>query len=119
MVLFRSTALQSGWFRDPQLGWGSIASGGLTVYEMPGEHDAMFLEPLVQQLAGLWKECAQQVRARAGAGAPARPREGRGQPAVPGAAKFCPYLVHHMSILKEPSVQVLANNMQSAVDNSD
>jgi amino acid adenylation domain-containing protein len=55
MVLFRSTALQRGWFRDPQLGWGAVACGGLTVYEMPGEHDTMFLEPHVQRLAALWK----------------------------------------------------------------
>jgi thioesterase domain-containing protein len=68
VVLFRSMALQRGWFRDPQLGWGAVARGGLTVYEMAGEHDTMFLEPQVQRLAALWKECAQQVRA-AGEGA--------------------------------------------------
>ena len=56
-------ALQRGWFRDPQLGWGAVARGGLTVYEMPGEHETMFLEPHVQQLAALWKECTQRVRA--------------------------------------------------------
>ncbi len=66
VVLFRSTALQRGWFRDPQLGWGAVAGGGLTVYEMAGEHDTMFLEPHVQQLAALWKECAQRVSAAGG-----------------------------------------------------
>jgi thioesterase domain-containing protein len=66
VVLFRSTALQRGWFRDPQLGWGAVARGGLTVYEMAGEHDTMFRDPHVQQLAELWKECAQGVSAAAG-----------------------------------------------------
>jgi hypothetical protein len=66
VVLFRSTALQRGWFRDPQLGWGAVARGGLTVYEMAGEHETMFLEPHVQRLAALWKECARRVSAAGG-----------------------------------------------------
>jgi thioesterase domain-containing protein len=57
MVLFRSAVLQRGWFRDPQLGWGKLARAGLKVYEMPGEHDTMFLEPVVQRLASLLNEC--------------------------------------------------------------
>ena len=76
VVLFRSpvslqrgsVSLQKGWFRDLQLGWGPVARGGLTDYEMPGEHDTMFLEPHAQRLAALWKECAQRVSA-AGKGA--------------------------------------------------
>jgi thioesterase domain-containing protein len=57
LVLFRSQVLQTGLFRDPRLGWGDVARGGLQVYAMPGEHDAMFLEPDVQQLASILKEC--------------------------------------------------------------
>jgi amino acid adenylation domain-containing protein len=63
VALFRSTALQKGWFRDPLLGWGPVARGGITVHELAGEHDTMFLEPHVQRLAALWKECARQVSA--------------------------------------------------------
>jgi thioesterase domain-containing protein len=70
VVLFRSTALQKGWFRDPQLGWGAVARGGLTVHEMAGEHETMFLEPHVQRLAALWKECAQRVSAAGGGASP-------------------------------------------------
>jgi len=66
VVLFRSADLQRGWFRDPQLGWGAVARGGLTVYEMAGEHDTMFLEPHVQRLAALWKDCARRVSAAGG-----------------------------------------------------
>src|SRR5262249_15855278 len=62
MALFRSSGLQVGLFRDPLLGWGKFARGGLTVHDMPGEHNTMFLEPHVQRLAALWKECAQRVR---------------------------------------------------------
>ncbi len=67
VVLFRSPVfLDKGWFHDPQLGWGPVARGGLTVYEMPGDHGTMFLEPHVQRLAALWKKCAQRVRAAGG-----------------------------------------------------
>jgi thioesterase domain-containing protein len=57
LVLFRSEVLQTGRFRDPGLGWGQLARGGLQVYGMPGEHDAMFLEPDVERLASLIGEC--------------------------------------------------------------
>src|SRR5262249_59952636 len=61
MLLFRSRIhLERGWFHDPQLGWGPVARGGLTVHEMPGGHSTMFLEPHVQRLAALWTELAQR-----------------------------------------------------------
>jgi thioesterase domain-containing protein/acyl carrier protein len=62
VVLFRSEAFQSGWFRDPQLGWGKVAEGGLHMFEMPGEHDHMFLEPDVQRLADSLKRCLKRAR---------------------------------------------------------
>ncbi len=51
MVLFRSRELQSGRYRDPNLGWAEFAQGGLDVTETPGEHGDMFLEPTVEILA--------------------------------------------------------------------
>lgn len=57
LALIRSTALQVGLFRDPLLGWGSVANQGLQVYEMPGEHDEMFREPAVQRLAKVVSNC--------------------------------------------------------------
>jgi thioesterase domain-containing protein/acyl carrier protein len=60
MVLVRSEVLQSGWFRDPQLGWGNLARRGLQVVAMPGEHDSMFLEPDVQRLAAALNDCLQR-----------------------------------------------------------
>lgn len=61
IVLVRSAALQTGWFRDPQLGWGRVARAGLRVFEMPGEHDAMFLEPDVRELAAILQQCLRQA----------------------------------------------------------
>jgi hypothetical protein len=61
VALFRSTVLQTGWFRDPRLGWGKVARGGLAVYEMPGEHDTMFIEPEVQRLASMLNDCLRKA----------------------------------------------------------
>ena len=57
LVLLRSEALQNGLFRDPHLGWSKVADGGMHLFEMPGEHDHMFLEPYVQRLADSLKKC--------------------------------------------------------------
>jgi thioesterase domain-containing protein len=62
LVLIRSTVLQTGWFRDPHLGWDKVAGGGFEVYDMPGEHDAMFVEPHVQRLASIVTGCLHQAR---------------------------------------------------------
>jgi thioesterase domain-containing protein len=64
VVLIRSTVLQTGRFRDPHLGWGEVARAGLEVYEMPGGHDAMFLEPDVQRLATILTGCLHQAGGR-------------------------------------------------------
>jgi thioesterase domain-containing protein len=61
LVLFRSAALQTGWFLDPELGWGKLARAGLSVLEMPGEHDAMFREPDVRRCAALLNACLEEA----------------------------------------------------------
>ncbi len=60
LVLFRSEVLQTGRFRDPFLGWGEVAHNGLVVHEMPGDHDAMFIEPGVELLASKLADCLAQ-----------------------------------------------------------
>jgi thioesterase domain-containing protein len=61
LVLVRSRVLQTGWFRDPLLGWGEVAQGGLQLFEMPGEHDAMFLEPDVKRLGSILQQCLRRA----------------------------------------------------------
>ena len=63
VVLIRSSVLQTGWFRDPLLGWGKFAQGGLQLFEMLGEHDAMFLEPDVGRLCSILQQCLQRTTA--------------------------------------------------------
>ncbi len=51
VVLFRSERHQTGRFRDPEMGWGKLVRGGLTVHEIPGGHQDMFHAPAVEILA--------------------------------------------------------------------
>jgi thioesterase domain-containing protein/acyl carrier protein len=61
VVLFRSAVLQTGRFRDPQLGWGPLGRGGLTVHELPGDHEDLFCEPAVERLAALLGEALRRA----------------------------------------------------------
>jgi len=61
LVLFRSAVLQTGRFRDPLLGWGELARGGIVVHEMQGNHVTMFSEPLVRELADKLAESLKQT----------------------------------------------------------
>ncbi|MBV9342744.1 MAG: non-ribosomal peptide synthetase, partial [Acidobacteria bacterium] len=42
---------------DGQFGWGKLAAGGLEVYEIPGNHKTIFLEPNVDILAAALSTC--------------------------------------------------------------
>ena len=43
--------------QDPQLGWGPWAEGGVEVYQIPGNHIQMVVEPSVRVLAGKLRTC--------------------------------------------------------------
>jgi aspartate racemase len=43
--------------RDPQLGWGKLAGGGVAVHFIPGDHGNVLKEPHVQGLAAELKKC--------------------------------------------------------------
>ncbi|MBW4546344.1 MAG: amino acid adenylation domain-containing protein [Symplocastrum torsivum CPER-KK1] len=53
VTLFRSRdqIIDISSYRDPQLGWGELATGGLERHEVPGTHLGMLQEPHVQVLA--------------------------------------------------------------------
>jgi thioesterase domain-containing protein len=52
--------------RGKDLGWGKVAGGGLTLLEVPGNHDSMLREPHVRTLATQLKECLRQAQAQPG-----------------------------------------------------
>jgi len=51
VTLFRA-ADATAHHRDPTLGWGEIAAGGVEVHQVPGDHYSMLREPHVHALAG-------------------------------------------------------------------
>lgn len=47
--------------RDPQQGWGPWAAAGLSIYDVPGNHDTMFNPPHVQILAERLNYCLNET----------------------------------------------------------
>ncbi len=47
---------------DPQFGWGDLATDGIAVYEVPGDHKSMWREPNVQTLAAMLNRCLAEAR---------------------------------------------------------
>ncbi len=65
VTLFRSRdqIIDVSSYRDPQLGWGELAAGGLECHEVPGTHLGMLEEPHVQVLAEKLKDCLDKAQA--------------------------------------------------------
>ncbi|HEY9709604.1 MAG TPA: thioesterase domain-containing protein, partial [Oculatellaceae cyanobacterium] len=65
VTLFRSRdhIIDVSSYRDPQLGWGELAAGGLEFHEVPGTHLGMLQEPHVQVLAEKLKDCLDKAQA--------------------------------------------------------
>jgi oxalate---CoA ligase len=51
LLVLRRTVRTGGRYRDAKAGWDVLARGGLTVEEIRGDHDDMFLEPEVATTA--------------------------------------------------------------------
>jgi oxalate---CoA ligase len=59
----RTVYLKSEDARDRALGWPELITGGLQIYEVPGNHLSMLVEPHVRQLAETLKECLGNAQA--------------------------------------------------------
>jgi thioesterase domain-containing protein/acyl carrier protein len=71
-ILFRAQEQPLEWFEeewlqwwgiDPQLGWGSLVTGGLEIQEVPGHHMNMFKEPYLRVLAEKLQACLDRAQA--------------------------------------------------------
>ena len=49
---------------DPSEGWGRLASEGVDVHLVPGNHFSMLREPNVQVLGEQLRQCVEDARAR-------------------------------------------------------
>jgi len=57
VTLFRAREQPERYGRDPQLGWGGMAAGGLDIHDVPGDHYTMWREPHVRVLAERLRGC--------------------------------------------------------------
>ncbi|MGB5715119.1 MAG: thioesterase domain-containing protein [Waterburya sp.] len=49
VILFRAKERPPGFCRDPQLGWGDLAAGGMEIYEIPGNHTSIMKSPVLAE----------------------------------------------------------------------
>jgi len=69
-ILFRASEQPVEWLEewlqwwgiDPKLGWGSLVTGGLEIYEVPGHHMNMFKEPYIRVIAEKLQTCLDQAQ---------------------------------------------------------
>ncbi len=62
ITLFRAKLRSSRYYFDPQGGWGGLASQGIEIHEIPGDHNSILIEPHVQVLAEKLKACLDRVQ---------------------------------------------------------
>lgn len=66
LTLVRAENPNDGFEFDPELGWKGLATGGVEICDVPGEHETMFQEPHVHVLAETMKSCIRKARIRTG-----------------------------------------------------
>jgi thioesterase domain-containing protein len=62
VTLFRAAERPRGGTREFFLGWDRVAGGGMEVYEIPGTHVSLMLEPGVRLLAQELRRCLDRER---------------------------------------------------------
>lgn len=62
LTLIRAENPNDGFEFDSELGWGGLATGGIEIHDVPGEHESIFHEPHVRILAATMKECIEKAR---------------------------------------------------------
>ncbi len=60
LTLFRASTQPKGIIPDPQLGWSGLPAEGIDLYESPGTHGAMTVDPYARALAYQLKSCLAQ-----------------------------------------------------------
>jgi amino acid adenylation domain-containing protein len=61
ITLFRAEIQDDKSATDTDMGWDKLALGGVTIYDVPGDHLSMIHDPHVQKLAEQLKNCLETV----------------------------------------------------------
>ena len=59
-IFFRASKRPPGIYKDPDVGWGDMAAGGMEIYEIPGTHTSIINSPV---LAKKLKICLEKAQA--------------------------------------------------------
>ena len=70
VTLFRARNRPQGENVDYDLGWGSLASGGVEVQEVPGDHHTMVVDPNIRVVAASLEASLEKARTQITEGAP-------------------------------------------------
>jgi MbtH protein len=84
VTLFRARAQPLFRLQEPDLGWRGVACGGLQIVVIPGTHDDLLSEPVVQVLAQSLQACLEEARAGHGT-RPTRSGPTSSAPSSPGS----------------------------------
>ena len=62
IVLFRPSDRPHGKHDDPALGWRQVATGGVEMFEVPGDHKHVLLQPNVSTVAEQLRSCLERAK---------------------------------------------------------
>ena len=68
VTLFKATRLGGRFGKDPTMGWGLLAAGGVEMHELPGEHLTVLRQPHVNALAAALERSLRDAMLRASRG---------------------------------------------------
>ncbi len=68
VTLFKATRLGGRYGKDPTMGWGLLAAGGVEMHDLPGEHLTVLRQPHVNALAAALERSLRDARLRASRG---------------------------------------------------
>ena len=63
VTLFKARLPDSPASAEGTLGWARVATGGVEVHQVPGEHMTMMHQPQVEELARQLRACLDRARA--------------------------------------------------------
>ena len=61
-ILFQAKKRATWYYYPPKMGWDGLSTGGLEIYEIPGDHISIFQKPHVRFLAERLRVCLNRVQ---------------------------------------------------------
>ncbi|MCK4359258.1 MAG: amino acid adenylation domain-containing protein [Candidatus Cloacimonetes bacterium] len=62
LYLYQSDKRFAGFYYEPQMGWEKLATGGIEIYKVPGNHESIWNEPNLKVLAKKLSVCLDKAQ---------------------------------------------------------